>query len=141
MNELGITEDFPMAALLEMGTGYEVITLAMIAEDELAGEVFQSGRDAINFIAENVSAHEVFLGLQQRGIAAGVIWSPEEMMTDPQFVERGFPVEVHHEELGRSVVYPGAPIRFTVSPMRAPVAAPHLGQHTDEVKAELAARD
>ncbi len=61
-------------------------------------------------------------------------------MSDPHFVERGFPVEVHHDEIGRSVLYPGAPIRFTASPMAIRNPAPRLGQHTDEVKAELASR-
>lgn len=135
--DLGLADDFPLTALLEMGVDYDVITLAMIAEDPLAGEVFGAGRDAMAFIAANVSAHEAFVGFQQRGIAAGVVWSPDEAMADPHFVERGFPVEVHHDEIGRSVLYPGAPIRFTASPMRPPVAAPRLGQHTHEVAAEL----
>jgi len=38
------------------------------------------------------------------------------------------------------VLYPGAPIRFTGSPMRAPVAAPRLGEHTDQIRDELASR-
>ncbi len=140
LRDLGLEEDFELTALLEMGTEYETISLAMLAEDPLAGEVFGAGRDALAFIAANVGAHEVFVGLQQRGIAAGVIWAPDEMMTDPHFQERGFPVEVYHEELGRSVLYPGAPIRFTGSPMRAPVAAPRLGEHTDQIRDELASR-
>jgi crotonobetainyl-CoA:carnitine CoA-transferase CaiB-like acyl-CoA transferase len=47
---------------------------------------------------------------------------------------------VYHEEIGRSVLYPGAPIRFTASPMRILNPAPRLGQHTDAIRAELAAR-
>jgi crotonobetainyl-CoA:carnitine CoA-transferase CaiB-like acyl-CoA transferase len=140
MVDLGLAEEFELTALLEMGTEYDAISMAMIAEDPLAGEVFGAGRDAMAFIAANVSAHDAFLGFQQRGIAAGVIWSPDEVMSDPHFVERGFPVEVHHDEIGRSVLYPGAPIRFTGSPMTAPAAAPRLGQHTEELQAELAAR-
>lgn len=140
LKDLGIEDDFDMTPLLEMGTEYEVVTLAMIAEDPLAGEIFQAGRDAMAFIAANVKAHDAFLGFQQRGIAAGVVWAPDEMMSDPHFVERGFPTEVYHEEIGRSVLYPGAAIRFTESPMAIRNPAPHLGQHTDEVRAELAAK-
>jgi crotonobetainyl-CoA:carnitine CoA-transferase CaiB-like acyl-CoA transferase len=136
MTELGTVDDFPLTALLELGFDYDLITLTMIEEDPLAGEVFGAAREAMAFIAANVSAHEAFVGFQQRGIAAGVVWSPDEVMTDPHFVERGFPTEVHHEEIGRSVTYPGAPIRFTATPMSIR-PAPRLGQHTDEIRAEL----
>ena len=137
VKELGLVDDFAMAPLLEMGVDYDVITMAMILEDPLAGEVFQAGREAMAFIAANVSAHEAFVGFQQRGIAAGVVWSPDEVMSDPHFVERGFPTEVYHEQIGRSVVYPGAPIRFTASPMTIRHPAPALGEHTEDVLAEL----
>lgn len=137
VTDLGLADDFPMTPLLEMGTEYDVITLTMMQEDPLAGEIFQAGREAMGFIAANTSAHEAFIGFQQRGIAAGVVWSPDEAMTDPHFVERGFPTEVHHDELGRSVLYPGPPIRFTTTPMRISGPAPSLGADTDDVWAEL----
>ena len=136
VQELGLADDFALTAILELGLDYELITLAMILEDPLAAGGFQAGREAMAFIAANVSAHEAFVGFQQRGIAAGVVWSPDEVMTDPHFVERGFPTKVYHEEIDRTVLYPGAPIRFTVSPMSIR-PAPHLGQHTAELEAEL----
>lgn len=137
IQELGLEDAFSMTPLLELGVDYDVITLTMLHDDPLAGEIFQAGRDAMAFIAANVSAHEAFLGFQARGIAAGVIWSPDEMMTDPHFVERGFPTEVYHEQIDRRVLYPGAPLRFTASPMSIRRPAPKHGEHTDEVRAEL----
>ncbi|MFV0527004.1 MAG: CaiB/BaiF CoA transferase family protein [Acidimicrobiales bacterium] len=137
LRELDLEEAFGLAPLLEMGTGYELITLAMLAEDDLAGEIFQCGREAMAFIAANVSAHEAFVGFQQRGVACGVVWSPDEVMQDPHFVERGFPTPVHQPELDRDVLHPGAPIRFTSSPMAIRHAAPPVGAHTDEVGKEL----
>ncbi|MGF1599547.1 MAG: CoA transferase [Acidimicrobiales bacterium] len=138
VRELGLDDDFTMTPLLEMGADYDVITLAMLHDDPLAGEVFQAGREAMAFIAGNVSAHDAFCGFQTRGLAAGVVWSPDEVLTDPQFVERGFRVEVHHDEIGRDVVYPGPPIRFTASPMGIRSPAPRLGEHTEAVVAEWA---
>ena len=99
----------------------------------MVGEVFQAGREAMHFIASKLPAHEAFVGFQQRGLAAGVVWSPDEVMSDPHFVERGFPTEVHHRQIGRSVLYPGPPIRFTASPMRIQGPAPELGEHTEAV--------
>ena len=137
LDELGLTEEFAMAPLLAMGSEYQKLTLHMIAEDPLAGEVFGAGREAMAFIASRLPAHEAFVGFQQRGIASGVIWSPDEVLADPHFVERGFPTEVHQPQLGRSAVYPGPPIRFTASPMRIAGPAPALGEHTDEVRREV----
>jgi crotonobetainyl-CoA:carnitine CoA-transferase CaiB-like acyl-CoA transferase len=134
--ELDLVAELPLAALLEMGAQYDRITLAMIAEDPLVAEVFGAGRDAVALIASRLGAHEAFVGLQERGLAAGVIYSPDEVLTDPHFVERGFPVEIHHDEIGRSVVHPGPPIRFTATPMQVR-RAPRLGEHTEEVLAEL----
>jgi crotonobetainyl-CoA:carnitine CoA-transferase CaiB-like acyl-CoA transferase len=137
MTELGLDDEFPMFSLLAMGSEYQKLTLQMILEDPLAGEVFGAGREAMAFIASKVSAHEAFVGFQQRGIACGVVWSPDETLADPHFVERGFPVEVDQPQLGRPVIYPGAPIRFTASPMRIAGPAPRLGEHTDAIHREV----
>lgn len=137
IEELGLAEDFELTKLLDLGQEYELITLQMIREDPLAGEVFQAGREAMAFIASKVSAHEAFVGFQTRGIAAGVVWSIEETMTDPHFEERGFPTSVYQPEIDREALHPGPPIRFTSSPMVIRNAAPRLGEHTDQVRAEL----
>jgi crotonobetainyl-CoA:carnitine CoA-transferase CaiB-like acyl-CoA transferase len=130
--ELGLLDEFEMAPLLEMGAGYEYITLQQIAEDPLIGEIFGAGRDAVNLIATKLAAYDVFIGLQERGIPCGIVYSPEETMTDPHFVERGFPVDVLHEDLGRTVAYPGAPYRFTGTPWELRHRAPHLGEHNSQ---------
>lgn len=137
LDDLGLGDEFPLTALLTIGSEYQKLTLHMIAEDPLAGEVFQAGREAMAFIASRVPAHEAFIGFQNRGIAAGVVWSPDEVMVDPHFVERGFPTEVYQPQLERSVVYPGPPIRFTASPMAIRGPAPSLGEHTAEIRGEL----
>jgi crotonobetainyl-CoA:carnitine CoA-transferase CaiB-like acyl-CoA transferase len=139
IRDLGLDTEFAMTPLLELGLGYDHLSLVMITEDPLAGEVFQAGRQAMTFIASKLAAHDAFVGFQQRGIAAGVVWSPDEAMQDPHFVERRFPTEVHHDEIGGPVLYPGPPIRFTASPMAVRRPAPRLGEHTGEVVAELQA--
>lgn len=137
LEELGLEDEFPLFSLLAMGSEYQRLTLQMITEDPLAGEVFGAGREAMAFIASRLPAHEAFVGFQQRGIAAGVVWSPDEVLADPHFVERGFPTEVHQPQLGRPVVHPGAPIRFARSPMRIAGPAPALGEHTEAVRREV----
>ena len=131
IEELGLQDDFPMTSLVELGLDYDIITMAMIEEDPLVGEVFQAGREAMAFIAANIAAHDAFLAFQRRGIACGVVWSPDETMSDPHFVERGFPTPIYHDELGRSVLYPGPAIRFTASPMGVRRRAPRLGEQEE----------
>ena len=68
---------------------------------------------------------------------ADLAMPPEEAYEDPHFKARGFQVEVHHPELGRTVRYPGAPYRLTRGAWRISRRAPRLGEHTEEVLREL----
>ncbi len=135
MEDLGIAEDFDGIGVLRLGielVGSEkgnVLDLTQIAEDDLMGEIFQAGRDCVFFIAEHVTAYEFFVGMQDRGLAAGAIYSPEELLDDPHFVARGWPVPVEHPALGRTITYPGAPIRFERSPWALSRLAPTIGEH------------
>jgi benzylsuccinate CoA-transferase BbsE subunit len=129
LEELGLAESFDGIGVLQLGTEVERIDLQLIAEDPLIGEIFQAGRDAQFFIASRIGGHEFFVGAQQHGMAAGVVYAPEDVVTDPHFVARGWPTPVHHPELGRTVTYPGAPIRFERSPWSIARRAPQLGEH------------
>jgi crotonobetainyl-CoA:carnitine CoA-transferase CaiB-like acyl-CoA transferase len=91
----------------------------------------------LQLIASRVSAYDFFSGCQRAGLPAGVIYAPEEAFEDEHFRARGFQVEVEHPELDRSFRYPGAPYRFSASPWRISRRAPRLGEHTEEVLAEL----
>jgi crotonobetainyl-CoA:carnitine CoA-transferase CaiB-like acyl-CoA transferase len=42
-------------------------------------------------------------------------------------------VEVDHEDLGRSIQYPGAPFKAPASPWQISRRAPHVGEHQHEV--------
>ncbi len=138
--ELDLTEEFPLAVLLEMGGQYEHIGMAEIEEDPMIGEVFGAGRDAVALIASKLPAHEAFIGFQQRGIPVGAVLAPEDIMNDAHFKARGFAVPVEHEDLGRTFTYPGASVLLNGSPMAIRRRAPHVGEHTDEVLASLTAK-
>ena len=128
VTELGLMEDCPYAELLRLGEGYEQIDILHLDADPLGAEVFGAGRDTVNFLAERLGAHELFVGLQSIGLACGIVYSPEEMLADEHFVTRGFPVEIDHD--GTAVTYPGAPYKFSATPWRA-TRAPRLGEHQD----------
>ena len=49
--------------------------------------------------------------------------------SNEHFVARGFPVEVEHDDLGRTYRYPGAPFLMPASPWRISRRAPQVGEH------------
>ena len=54
-------------------------------------EVFAAGREALAFLAQRMTSYDFFHEGQRHGVAVSVIYSPEEVLGDPQLVERGFP--------------------------------------------------
>ena len=104
--------------------------------DAEATAIFNAGREAMRFLAERLPAYEFFLGAHRCGLAAGIVYSPEEVITDPHFVARGFPVEIYHDEIGRSAVHLGLPFVCQAAP-GAVTRAPHLGEHDAEILGPL----
>ena len=72
---------------------------------------------------------------QARGVHMGPVNSARELLSDPHLAERGFFHEVEHPELGRRLLYPGAPFQFSETPWRMERGAPLLGEHNQEVYA------
>jgi crotonobetainyl-CoA:carnitine CoA-transferase CaiB-like acyl-CoA transferase len=128
LGELGLRDEFPLTALLEMGAERESLDMAQIENDPLLAEILGSARELVAFLCERLDAYDVFRGWQDRGLAAGIIYSPDEALADPHVIARGFPTEVEHPELGRSFTYPGAPYRFTATPWEIRRRAPLLGE-------------
>lgn len=145
VRELGLADVCPYVELLAEGERFELIDILNLDADPLGAEVFGAGRDTIRFLAERMGAHELFVGLQLRGLACGVVYSPDEMLADEHFVARGWPTEVRHEGDGGAgsaddeegdggasftgdVVYPGPPYRFSATPWSVR-RAPRIGEH------------
>jgi crotonobetainyl-CoA:carnitine CoA-transferase CaiB-like acyl-CoA transferase len=101
--------------------------------DPMLAEMLGAAREVTAFLAERLSAYDFFVGWQTRGLAGGIVYSPDEALADPHVVERGFPTMVEHPELGRSFTYPGVPYRFVDSPLSIRHRAPLLGEHQHRV--------
>ena len=89
--------------------------------------------DTMCKMAAKTDSYELFTRAQELGFQWGIINSPEDVLNDPHFKARDFPVEVEHPELGETFVYPGAPYRLTKSPWRIAKRAPLLGEHNEQV--------
>ena len=128
LDDEGVREQYGEAFFLEMGVARGGVQLNEIVNDPEAQAIFNAGREAIRFMAERSTAYEFFMGAQNHGIAATVVYSPEEVLSDPHFVARGFPVEVEHEDIGASYTYLGLPFicNGSVSQLRR---APRIGEH------------
>ncbi|MFI1358231.1 CaiB/BaiF CoA transferase family protein [Streptomyces sp. NPDC020898] len=73
--------------------------------------------------------------LDQKGLAYALIYSVEDIMTDPQYESRGTIVTVDHPRIG-SLKMPAPQPRFSDTPAPLVRPAPGLGAHTDEVLRE-----
>lgn len=82
------------------------------------------------------SAEEAYHEGQARGLPIGVLNAPEDVFEDEHMRARGFFVDVDHDELG-VFSYPGPLYSFSAFSGVDRVRAPHVGEHTDEVLAEL----
>ena len=82
------------------------------------------------FIEQN--KYEMFYASHQHRFIFGVVQSPEEALSDPQFEHRGFFVEADHPAIG-PLRFPGAPFNMGATPWRLTGPAPGLGQHTGGV--------
>jgi crotonobetainyl-CoA:carnitine CoA-transferase CaiB-like acyl-CoA transferase len=128
LESLGLRDEFEGAVFLEMGTEYAAITSTDLL-DPVVQQIMATVRDAQQFVASRVDAYEFFVSAQRHGLAAGVIYSPDEVLDDPHFIAREWPTTVYHDDLDRSFTYPGVQIRFTGTPAAVGARAPHIGEH------------
>ena len=110
--------------LLDLAVERGGVSLADLREDPLIAEIYGAGRSALVFLAAHLTPEEFFVGAQERGIAVGAVWSPEEAFENEHFVARGFPVEVEHEDIGRTITLPRRAVH------RPEVALAHLSPPT-----------
>ncbi len=74
--------------------------------------------------------------LEREGVPCGILNRVDQVVADPQLAERGFFHDVPHPGGGR-VRVSGSPIHLSETPVRLGRAGPLLGEHNDEILAEL----
>jgi crotonobetainyl-CoA:carnitine CoA-transferase CaiB-like acyl-CoA transferase len=136
LGELGLEDELPEAFFLQMGVERGGVSMKDLGVDAEATEIYRTGREALYLIASKLTTAEFFVEAQNRGIACGAVYAPDEALADEHFRFRGYPVEVDHPELDRAYTYPGLP--FTGEQIPEGIRrAPLVGEHTDEVLAAL----
>lgn len=74
--------------------------------------------------------------LEDAGIPVGPINTVDRVIADPQIIAREMIVETHHPVAG-TIKMAGVPIKLSDTPGAVDTPAPVLGQHTDEILADL----
>ena len=75
--------------------------------------------------------------LEAAGVPCAPVNTIDQVFADPQVDARGMRVRMPHPLAGEDVRLVGSPIRLSGTPVSYRRAPPTLGQHTDEVLAEL----
>lgn len=136
LTELSLLDEFPDTVLLGMGADGDVLSHPHPGADPVAMEIMRAGRDALVFVAGKLSGYDFFLGAQRRNLQCGVVRTPNEVLSDPHLVSRGWPTPIDLPLVDRSVLYPGSWFHSTAAPWTVH-PAPRLGQHQAEVIGEL----
>ena len=89
--------------------------------------------DVVANFAANMTRDEVAHGGQERGFNWGAIRAPDELVDEGHLTDRGFWVDVHHPELGKTFKYPGAAGIYNGSPWRISSRAPLIGEHNQDI--------
>ena len=124
---------------------WQKLTRALGVEELAKDPRFALNRDRVAHRAELEAMLEELIGQQERepllkrleeaDVPATPVNTVDQVMNDPQTVERGIIQRVHHPKLGEIPVV-GTPIRMSRMTPGVRRAAPLRGQHTDEVLAE-----
>lgn len=109
--------------------GFDPVKLTQKTLDDLA-------EPTRRFLAKRTKA-EIYKRALTKRIQLYPLSTTADILVDPQLVGRGFWVELAHEDLGITVRYPGPFLRASETTAAIKRRAPHIGEHNDEVYAEL----
>ncbi len=94
-----------------------------------------------NLISEFTKRHtkaELLQLAMERGLLIVPVATTEDLANSEQLAAREYWEEVEHPELNRTVRYHGPWARFSRTPMRTRRRPPLVGEHGDEIRAEVA---
>ena len=117
-------------------------TRELLEDAEFASNALRvRNRDRLISLIESVTRTRGTAAWMEALEAAGVPCAPvntiDQVFADPQIEARGMQIGMPHPLAGEDVRLVGSPIRLSRTPVSYRRAPPTLGQHTDEVLAEV----
>ncbi len=116
--------------------GYDDSRVATIAERVKHREATSELVDLCYAHAANLTMEEATLRFEAHRVPFAMILKPEELPDDPHAVAAGL-FELHEHHVVGPVRHPRHPILFGATPSAVRLGSPALGEHTDEILAEL----
>jgi crotonobetainyl-CoA:carnitine CoA-transferase CaiB-like acyl-CoA transferase len=120
--------------------GAEDPRVATIAERNQHGEITTRMMSECYEVAATLTTDEAMARLNAQRVPCGVVLSAAELVDDEHAQAIGLFVEREHNVVGR-LRLPRHPILFAGTPAELGTGAPGLGEHTDEVLAEIGLGD
>lgn len=90
-------------------------------------------QEVIGHFVQRFTAEEAYRHGQALHLSWGIVRRPEENLADPHWQDRGFFLEGELPGHNKPVRFPGAPYRFSSTPVELRRRAPLLGEHNHEV--------
>jgi benzylsuccinate CoA-transferase BbsE subunit len=94
-------------------------------------------RDEFKVIFERLIREKSVLEMRDEALRRKVVLAPvckiEDLTEDPQLIFRSFFQTVRHPELGKDLVFPGAPYKLSLPVWKVESAAPRSGEHNGEL--------
>ena len=116
--------------------GYDDPSVATIIARRQNPEAFQALLRRVYAAVGNMTTAEAIGGMERERAPCGAVIGPRELHRDPQVVALGMLEESVHPAAGR-LRQPRPAARFAATPSHTGAPAPTIGQHTDEILAEL----
>jgi crotonobetainyl-CoA:carnitine CoA-transferase CaiB-like acyl-CoA transferase len=120
--------------------GYDDPRVATIAERNQHRDLTRQIMDRVYAAAATMTTAEAMGRMERERVPCGVVLTPAELSEDPHARAIGLLVDDVHPVAG-PIRQPRHPIRFPGTPATVGGPAPMLGQHTDEILAELGLGD
>jgi crotonobetainyl-CoA:carnitine CoA-transferase CaiB-like acyl-CoA transferase len=116
--------------------GYDDPKVATIAARRENREAFQALLRRVYAAVGSMTTADAIRGMEAEKAPCGAVLGPAELHDDPQVVALGMLEDSTHPAAGR-LRQPRPAARFAATPAHTGGPAPTLGQHTDEILAEL----
>lgn len=120
--------------------GWDDPRIATVAERIKNRDVLSPIMDLCYAHAANLTMAEASERFEAERVPFAMILSPDELTRDPHALAMGLFVEADHHVAGRTRL-PRHPAQFGGTPAELTGDSPSLGQHTDEILAELGMAD
>lgn len=120
--------------------GWDDPRIATVAERTQNREVLAPVMDMVYALAANVTMEEASVRFERERVPFSMILSADQLTRDPHAVAIGLFEEADHHVAGRTRL-PRHPAQFAETPAALTGDSPALGQHTDEILAELGLAD